>query len=282
MFRSFLAALVALAFALPTSAQEVQAPEPIQVMILGSWHFDNPGLDVHNMQVDPVTTPAKQAELAAVAEALARFRPTAVALERVAQDQGTLLDHRWPSFDTGALLTDPDERVQIGYRLAHAAGLERVYAIDEQPAQGEDLDYFPYGPVVAWAEANGRTADLEALQGPVMAYLAEMEARQRTETIGALLADVNRPDHPFSGVQAQGLYYGLLRFGAGRDLPGAELNAGWYERNAKIFAKLVQVARPGDRIVVIFGTGHNYWLRHFVETTPGFELVEPADYLGGL
>lgn len=282
MFKRLAAAVAAAVFALPAAAQEHPAPEPIQVMVLGSWHFGNPGQDVHNMRSDPVTTPAKQAELAAVAEALARFRPTAVALERVARDQATLLDHQWPSFSPEMLLSDPNERIQIGYRLAAVAGVSRVYAIDEQPARGEELDYFPYGAVAAWAEANARAADLQAMQGPVMAYIAEMEARQRTETIGSLLADVNRPDHPFNGVAAQGSYYGFLRFGAGRDLPGAVLNARWYERNAKIFAKLMQVARPGDRIVVVFGAGHNYWLRHFVEMTPGFELVEPGDYLGAL
>ena len=35
----------------------------------------------------------------------------------------------------------------------------------------------------------------------------------------------------------------------------------------------------GDRIVVVYGSGHAYWLRHFIETTPGFELVEPTAWL---
>ncbi len=61
--------------------------------------------------------------------------------------------------------------------------------------------------------------------------------------------------------------------------PGADLNGGWYLRNAKIFAKLTQVTKPGDKVVVLFGAGHSYWLRHFVQNTPGFSLVEPADLL---
>lgn len=34
-------------------------PQPIQVMVVGTFHFDNPGQDLNNVAVDPVTTPAK-------------------------------------------------------------------------------------------------------------------------------------------------------------------------------------------------------------------------------
>ncbi len=52
-----------------------------------------------------------------------------------------------------------------------------------------------------------------------------------------------------------------------------------YLRNAKIFAKLMRQAKPGDRIVVVYGAGHNYWLRHFAGATPGYVSVDPMPYL---
>lgn len=260
----------------PSAALAQSAPQPIQVMVVGTFHFDNPGQDLNNAEIDPVTTPAKQAELAAVAEGLRRFHPTAIAVEREAADPATLLDQKYPDFTPAALLINADERVQIGYRLAHLEGLSRVYAIDEQPGEGE-RDYFPFEKVQAWFTAHHREADFEALNAPAAAWSAALSERQKRETLGALLADVNRPDHPIAG--GQSLYYGLLQFGDAVDQPGAELNAGWYERNAKIFAKLMLVAQPGDRIVIVFGAGHAYWLRHFIENTPGFELVESIPYL---
>ena len=229
-----LALIAALAVPSAALAQAAPPPEPIRVMIVGTVHFGNPGQDLNNVAMDPVTTPAKQAELAAVAEALARFRPTAVAVERQAADPATLLDARYPAFTPAMLLTNPDERYQVAYRLAHNAGLDRVYAIDEQGGEGR-RDYFPFDKVSDWFEAHGSLS----------------------------------------------FYYGLLTFGDGVEQPGANLNAGWYERNARIFVKLMTVARPGDRIVVVFGVGHAYWLRHFVENTPGFELVDPVPYLAG-
>lgn len=271
-----LAALAALV--LPSAAlAQAPEPEPVQIMVLGVPHLDNPGRDVHNATIDPVTTPDKQVQLARIAGDLARFRPTAIAIERVAPDQTTMVDPQFAGYQPDWLLSQPDERVQIGYRLAALAGVDRVYAVDEKDREGQP-GYFPYGAVVAWAGANGRSGDLQAWGGEVQAFLADMERRQRTETLGRLLAEVNAPGVPMSTASAP-MYYRFLSFGSGEDLPGAELNGRWYTRNAMIFAKLTQVARPGDRIVLMFGAGHAYWLRHFASTTPGYVLVEPTDYL---
>jgi hypothetical protein len=99
---------------------------------------------------------------------------------------------------------------------------------------------------------------------------------QKTQSVAALLA---RHNEPARIRMMHAFYNALLAFGDTTAQPGAELDAAWYLRNARIFAKLIQIAKPGDRVIVLFGAGHAYWLRHFVETTPGFELVEPGRYL---
>jgi len=269
-----LAALVVLA--LPAAAvAQTPPPEPVEVMVLGTYHFGNPGQDIHNARVDPVTTPEKQAQLEAVAYGLARFQPTAIAVERIAPDQITMLDPRYPAFTSADLLTNPDERTQIAYRLAHRLGLERVYAIDEQNREGQP-SYFPFEAVQTWVQANGRTEDLGAMHGEIAAMIADLERRQATETVGQLLAAFNTPERVASD---QGFYARMMAFGAGDDQPGAVLNGRWYTRNAVIFARLMQVARPGDRIIVVYGAGHGFWLRQMVQTTPGYRLVEPNAYL---
>ena len=275
MFRLLAAALAALLLPAVALAQTTPEAAPVEVMILGTYHFDNPGQDLHNARVDPVTTVEKQAELEAVAEALSRFRPTAIAVERVARDQGTLLDHRYPAFTPADLLTDADERVQVGYRLAHRLGLNRVYAVDEQDREGQP-SYFPFDDVQAWVQESGRTDELAAMHQSVAAFIGEMERRQATDSVGRVLAWMNDPARIATD---QGFYARLMAFGSGDRQPGAFLNGRWYTRNAMIFARVMQVARPGDRIVVVYGAGHAFWLRQMVQTTPGFLLVEPNDYL---
>lgn len=246
MVRLIVAAL-ALA-AVPAAAAEDQ---PIQVMVLGSWHFGNPGQDVVNVEAEDVRTPARQRELAAIADALAEFRPTKIMVEKVAKSP-ELVDEAYAAFAPALLRERRDERVQIGYRLAHKLGHRQVYAIDEQPGEGEP-DYFPFPKVMAHARVHSQMARLEAALAEVEAQKKAFEESQSRTDLATLLLRENEPGPWKTGI---GGYYKMLGVGNTEEQPGAELNAYWYMRNAKIFGKLMTVAEPGDRILVIFGTSH--------------------------
>jgi hypothetical protein len=245
----------------------------VRVLILGTYHFGNPGHDLHNMKVDDVRTPAKQMELAEVAARLARFNPNKIAVEAVS-DREDLTTKKFDGFTPEMLTKDSDERAQIAFRLAHNLGQKSVYGIDEQ---SDKIDYFPYDKVQAYAKAHGKTAMLDDLNAQVGAIISKMEADQKTKSVREMLVEQNQPER--IDADHYNFYYALLPLGNSRSQPGADLNGNWYLRNAKIFAKLAQVAKPGDRIVVTFGAGHCYWLRHLVRNTPGFVLVEANDYL---
>jgi len=260
------------AAATPAIAAEPQ--RPVQVMVLGSYHFGNPGRDKVNAHVDDVTTPQRQHELEALADAIAEFKPTRVMVE--AQRPGPTYDVTdFATFTPSLLKTDRDERIQIGYRIAERAGLRSVQGIDEQPDKGEP-DYFPIGRVEAYAKAHGQKAYLDAAFATVQASARKFEAEQATTSIPRMLIRYNDPSTPMGG---QDSYYSLLRLGDGNEQPGADLNAMWYLRNAKIFAKLINVAKPGDRVLVVYGAGHGYWLRHFASTTPGYSSIDVRPYL---
>jgi Family of unknown function (DUF5694) len=265
------ATLIAASLSLPAIA----APEkPIEVMVLGAYHFGNPGQDVHNMKVDSVLVPKRQAELDAVARALLTFRPTRVMVEATSDAPGFAYD-RYAAFTSATLLEKADERVQIGFRVAKMAGLKTVEAIDEQPSEGEP-DYFPYDTLTAAATKFGQKPIMEAADAPLTARLKAFEADQKTHSVGQMLMRQNDA----SEVKADsGWYYKMLAIGDVNTQAGADLNAMWYLRNAKIFAKLMQVAKPGDRVLVIYGGGHSYWLRHFASETPGYRFVDPVPFL---
>lgn len=268
------AALAAVVIALAASSASADDAAPVQVMILGVYHLGNPGRDLHNVTADDVTRPRRQAELAELAARLERFKPTRVAVEAKV-DAADLKLAAYRRFKLADLAKSRNETSQIGFRIARDLGHREVYGIDEQ---SDTIDYFPYGKLQAYARRTGgaAAAELAALNDKIEADVKAFSASQQTRSIAQLLAQLNDP----ARVQAdQGLYYRMLMLGDTKAQPGADLNAAWYLRNAKIFVKLTQIARPGDRVLVVFGAGHGYWLRHFVATAPGYQLVEANDYL---
>lgn len=254
------------------AAEPTKPPEPIEVMVLGTWHFADPGRDLVNMKSANMLTPERQRELEALADALAQFRPSKVMVERETQAPD-FIDRDFAAFFPQVLTQNPDERVQIGYRLARRLGHDVVYGIDEQPAEGEP-DYFPFGRLSDFAKEQGTHHLIDQGMAGVEARAREFEALQANETLPELLVRQNSGDE-----ENIALHYSLLGIGDGDAQPGADLNAMWYLRNAKIFAKLMKIAQPGDRILVIYGAGHTYWLRHFAEETPGYGNVDPLPYL---
>jgi Family of unknown function (DUF5694) len=254
------------------SPQKRASPPPIQVMILGTYHMDSPGLDLINLEVDDVTKPRRQKELSELSEQLAKFAPTKVAVEMVPRlDDPTV--PAYEKFSAETLSKDKNEIVQIGFRLAHRMKHTSVYAIDEQ---SETVNYFPFDKLSAWAKANNQAYALNTLVAESRSRVKAEAATYPRKTVSTILRETNDPSRI---AKDQTFYTTLLNFGNGKDWPGADLNAAWYLRNAKIHAKLMKIAKPGDRIVVLYGAGHSYLLRELVRSTAGYQLVEPRTYL---
>jgi hypothetical protein len=259
MFRTILLLVTALAVA------PALAAEPVSVMIVGDFHMSNPGRDMHNTQVDDVLAPKRQAEIAAVTDALARFRPTMVAMEWP-QD---LADQRYEAYLKGTLAVSRNEVVQLGFRLARTAGLTSVAGID---VDGD----FPYEAVANYAGAHGMSGLLDDANAEIERFVKTQDALLAKGTVGGLLRTLNDPKLIADG---NGFYRTMLKVGGGGEQPGADLLTGWYRRNFLICANLVQRAKQGDRVVVFYGAGHAFLLRQCVSEMPGYRLVEPNDYL---
>lgn len=273
--KSSILSLAALAIAGCATGQSVPRshdPDAIEVMVVGTWHFAGSSSDVISVKPDSVLTERRQRELDDVARRLAAFRPTVVVTERETAPPD-YVDPKFAEFEAADLATNENERVQIAYRLAAKAGVARVYGLDEQPAAGEP-DYFPFGKVMEHAAASGRQAEVESLIAEAQA-MVEGEAEKLLErTMSEALIEANA-----GALASPAFYYELLKLDESESQPGAELNGYWLMRNAKIFSKLIDVTRPGDRVVVVFGAGHKFWLDHLAEQTPGFVKVDPAPYL---
>jgi hypothetical protein len=247
------------------------AAERPQIMLLGVAHFANYGSDILNNQVPDVLEARRQAEMAAVADALLKFRPTRVAVEYPIDKQDKL-DERYKAYRAGTYKLTRDEIDQLGLRIAGLLGHRRVHAVDWNgmpPGQVVDFDY------AEWAEKNGQGARLAAMRDRTR--VRQLDAMMADSAVSSWLVQFNQP----AGLEKDNRnYFDYALLGDNVNYPGANWIANWYGRNLKIFANLVRLAdQPGDRVLVIYGKGHIFSLRQFAEQSGAFTAVSPVPLL---
>ena len=152
-----------------------------------------------------------------------------------------------------------NECIQIGYRLGKRLGLEKIHAVDEDAETGGALFTHPSDRVQPL---------LQALQ--TCAYGHE-------NTLPKQLRLLNGEEWPR---RSQNVYMAVNAEAGGGRYEGAEAVARWYERNLKIFSNLQRLTRDSKRLFVLYGAGHLYLLRQFINATEGLTLADTDRYLG--
>lgn len=242
-----------------------------QLLLIGTPHFANYGHDVVNSQVPDVLDPQRQKEIAAVAEALAKFRPTKIVAEWPIDKQAEL-DARYQHYLAGQYVLTRNETDQLALRLAASLGHRHVYAVDWNKMPPGALTDFDYAQ---WAQSHGQQAHLAAIRDTTESE--RNDARMRHSPVAEWLVRRNRPEQL---EVANRRYFDYAMLGDSTDSPGANWVANWYGRNLKIFANLVRLAdRPDDRILVIYGSGHIFPLSQFARQSGAFTVVDPLPYL---
>ena len=258
----------ALAFAAPANAF-AQGQGKAQVMILGTYHFANPGLDYVKSELDDHLSEKRQKQIAEVVELLAEFKPTKIAIE--APPEAKSPQANYEAYLKGEYALKANESEQIGFRLAKQFGHAQLHQIDHKL----DMDM---GAIMAAAQESGNRAFLELFQSTI-AEVQDLQKRQTTMTVRESLMMHNDPQLVAKG---RDLYLQMARVRNAEQFVGADVLAGWYQRNFRIFTNLVQIIQsPDERVLVIFGSGHAAILREMVLSSPDLRLVEPNDYLGG-
>ena len=258
--------LTVLTFAAMTSQAYAATP----VMILGVPHFVS-RRDVHNaVFTDSPLSPRRQAQVSDVIAHLVRFRPTKVLIEAPYQD--VIWQERYTQYLAGSFSLTANEIYQFGFRLAKASGNRSIYPIDtfgpslvdDNSAAGKRIDQF--------LSANFTTIH----SPPFDAMLLTQNNLERNGTYIDLLRFLNTDE----AVQANASWYSVFA-GEGRDADqaGASYVAQWYTRNTYIYANILSVIGPGDRVVVVMGQGHKYLLSQFIKLNPQLTYVDALDYL---
>ena len=256
----FLTALILSLISVP-----LPAAQPAQVMLFGTFHFKDAGLDTVKVKDIDIFTGENQAYLEALTQRLQGFKPTRVLLE-YNPDNDEAINERYREYLAGNYELGANEIYQLGFRIAKLAGHERVYSFDNREVGWEAEAMFEYAK-------KHDSPEMTTFNQIIETFTAESEQARATMSLKQLLQRQNDPENERMNMD---LYLATNAIGAGDGYSGAISSASWWERNFYMYANIQKLAEPGERIIAIGGTGHMAILKQLLAIDRRLEGV-PVD-----
>lgn len=243
--------------------------EKTQVLVVGTFHFDYPGLDVNKTEdkdkVDVLTEP-KKSEITELVNYIKKFRPTKIAIEAFPNWNAT---EKLRKYKKGDYKDKRDERFQLAMRIATEMKLDTLFSID---AKSFDDDLVKLDSIYIqklFKDYDFKSNDeFEKMYTELFSYEAKLPANTN---LLKYFKHMNSEEYHKLGYGAYLIGDFKLENQRGADA----LSIWWYNRNLRIFRKLQEITESSkDRILVIFGNGHASILRQLVESSPEYEFIE--------
>lgn len=256
-----------IAFALLLISLPLMAAQPAQVMLFGTFHFKDAGLDVVKSKDIDIFTGENQAYLKTLTQSLQGFKPTRVLLEYNPEND-ELMNERYREYLAGNYELPANEIYQLGFRIAKLAGHERVYSFDNRNVEWRAEAMYEY------AEKHD-SPQMKSFNEIIEAHSAENDQARATMSLKELLQRQNDPDNDRKNMD---LYLATNSIGVGDGYSGAAASASWWERNFYMYANIQKLATPGERVIAIGGSGHMAILKQLLAIDGRLEGVSVNSY----
>ena len=253
-----------------------------KVMILGTFHFANPGLDSYKpKKTVNIFSEKRQQEIEEVLEKIAQFKPTKILIEANRIQHDSVFNDRYSKYlkNEFDISNRSNELYQLGFKLAKKMNHDSIYSSDASAVWfGADLDWDNYDGD-AYSKSKGQ-------YHKVMRYEADFEALSEYEDSMKMSQTLNEYFIATNSIKAnlkshQIYLTGTILEGAGDNYVGADAVAKWYRRNIRIFSNVYDMTdfSKEERILMIYGGGHVWQLRQFFKDSPDYDFIEVNDYL---
>lgn len=265
-------------FLLVLSFRSIGQQKKTQILLIGTFHFNNPGHDAIREPDYDILSSKSQQELELISDKIKAFHPTQFFVEWPGQEQQEL-DSLYNLYLKGKYFSQLDKQArsykfysqneifQLAFRASGKAHVKRVMGVDYQNA------VFPYDSLMSAIKESGQTELLEWNK-----FYLQRGKEPANENLSQKLLWLNTEENRRSN---RGWYVTFAnRGGSDKTYVGAYLTSEWYKRNLYMYS-LVQknTAASDERIVLLLGSGHVSMIEQFVKDDDRFEKVELKDIL---
>ena len=257
------------------------------IMILGSSHLANPGMDGTNTKMDDVLATKRQREIKQLVKQLKAFSPTKIAME-VDFSRDAEINADYQGYLNGTYQLKRNEGHQIGFRLAKQLGHSKIYCVDyfrsskDNPIFRGGIDSNLINTIDFAKKHNQEHLFGSHPRDPGKVIVDENGTvwiePEKYEPIIDMLIRLNQPAWSRASQRA---YLHDARVGLGDEYPGVNwLVHIWYDRNLKIFVNITRITESADdRILLMMGAGHIFLVQQFLEDSGDYIIESPLKYL---
>ncbi len=247
----------------------------IKVLLIGTFHYNNPGADVAKTKTFDVLNEKSQDQLERIAEKIRAFDPDKVFVEWPYDEQKELDSlytlYREGNYFTNDSLSDfylKNEIFQLAFRASQKSNMEKVYAIDYRETE------FPFDSVMQVIAANGQS-DLQAeIEDGIKYFTTEFDERVENGTsLLDLTYFLNTDDMRYKSNRLQAEI--PLLVGKSDEFIGPYLVSEWHKRNLYMWSLAQkQLEKEDQRIMLLLGASHVAMIKDYIEGNKDFEAVE--------
>lgn len=241
-----------------------------QILLIGTFHYANPGLDITKINTFNIMSEKSQKELETISNKITKFGPDKIFVEWKFSKQADL--DKFYNKNTDSLIKkSSNEITQLALRTAKKLNHKKLYGIDYHTR-------FPYDSLMMSMEKANQKDLIKRNTESTEKFKKEHNSRMNNSSLTDLMLYYNEKQTNNDDIQ---WYLEVAnRTGNPDDFTGSSLVSNWYKRNLYMYSLIQKLTESTDnKIMVLLGAGHAAMLREFIAHDPTFELVELSTVL---
>lgn len=255
---------------------EPKAPQKDQkeVLLIGTFHYNNPGADVAKTKSFDILNHGSQQELDFIASRIAEFNPTKIFVEWE-HDEQTELDSLYQRYTQNSYFTNDslsdfyrkNEIFQLAFRTAKHGEVDEVIGFDYKTE-------FPFDSLMVVLEKHEQVDIQSRIAQMVEVFTSDFDEKiENGESLLNLTYYLNTDE--FREMSNRFHNEIPLLVGPKDNFIGPFLTSEWYRRNLYMWS-LVQKSTADDdqRIMILAGASHAAMFKDFIDDNTVWSVVE--------